>query len=253
MNGDICLQRTAAPWLGGFLATTVIISVMSQREFCGLTGVDHFFCEFTPLLELSHSDTNLLFRSHPPLPVHMGILCMHQSCSAGADLPSSMRRQKAFSTCSSQPTSATVFYDTLILGCMLPRTAVLREFGKAHFLHHPQAPAQSPGGTKRTWTGMCCVLTNPLEAWDMEKAFGVSRGREVCAGGARWCHRETSFQHVGKAREIREVPRSSEKANIKPMFKKGKKEDWENDRLVSFPSVPGKVMGQVLLQPSPGT
>ncbi|KAK4806472.1 hypothetical protein QYF61_021386 [Mycteria americana] len=106
---------------------------------------------------------------------------------------------------------------------------------------------------KRTWTGMCCVLTNPLEAWDMEKAFGVSRGREVGAGGARWCHRETSFQHVGKAREIREVPRSSEKANIKPMFKKGKKEDWENDRLVSFPSVPGKVMGQVLLQPSPGT
>ncbi|KAK4806448.1 hypothetical protein QYF61_013941 [Mycteria americana] len=71
---------------------------------------------------ISAHHINLLFRSHPPLPVHMGILCMHHSCSAGADLPSSMRRQKAFSTCSSQLTSATVFYDTLILGAGIVRS-----------------------------------------------------------------------------------------------------------------------------------
>jgi len=82
MNLDMCLQRTPAPLLGVFLSSTVIISVMSQVQFRGPSGVDHFFCEFTPLLELSHSDTktlllfhNLLFRDHPPLLGCMVILC----------------------------------------------------------------------------------------------------------------------------------------------------------------------------------
>ncbi|KAK4806086.1 hypothetical protein QYF61_010295 [Mycteria americana] len=40
---------------------------------------------------------------------------------------------------------------------------------------------------------------------------------------------------------------------MKPFFQKGKKEDWENYRLVTLSSLPGKVMGQIPLQPFPGT
>jgi len=45
-----------------------------------------------------------------------------------------------------------------------------------------------------------------------------------------------------------EVPEDWRKANVNPVFKKGKKEDPGNYRPVSLTSIPGKMMEQLILE-----
>jgi len=49
-----------------------------------------------------------------------------------------------------------------------------------------------------------------------------------------------------------EVPKDWRKASVTPIFKKGKKEDPGNYRLVSLTSIPGKTMEQLILEVASG-
>ncbi|XP_054657056.1 olfactory receptor 1020-like [Grus americana] len=137
MNWKVCLQLVAGSWVAGPLISTGITSFISHQRFCGPSATDHFFCEEAPLLELSCSDTGMIriliiILSFPDVVFPFLFTLASYVCIIAAVLriPSSMGRHKAFSTCSSHLTVVIVFYGTLIIVYMLPRTVPLRQLNK---------------------------------------------------------------------------------------------------------------------------
>ncbi|XP_067173109.1 olfactory receptor 6P1-like [Apteryx mantelli] len=137
MTWKVSLQLAAVSWLVGFFTSTVVTSFISRLRFCGLKVIDHFFCDFTPLLEVACSDTNAarlvtftLAVFNLVLPFLSNLASYVCIIAAILRIPSSVGRQKAFSTCSSHLIVVTVFYGTLIIVYLMPRTPQLRQLNK---------------------------------------------------------------------------------------------------------------------------
>ncbi|KAM7150057.1 olfactory receptor 6N1-like [Macrochelys suwanniensis] len=137
MDGRLCLQLAAGSWLSGSLATLIISCLMSQLTFCGLSEIDHFFCDFTPVIKLACSDTNLILVLDLLLaslctlfPFLLTLLSYVYIIVTILRIPSTGGRQKAFSTCSSHLIVVTTFYGTIIIVYMLPKSDTLRDLNK---------------------------------------------------------------------------------------------------------------------------
>ncbi|XP_067396471.1 olfactory receptor 226-like [Emydura macquarii macquarii] len=137
MNNGFSLQLAVESWLSGFAVGTITACWVSQQIFCGPSKIDHFFCDYIPLIKLSCSDTSqmvlvvflncCIFILPPFLLTLTSYMCIF---SAILRIPSSTGRQKAFSTCSSHLIVVTVFYGTLIIVYILPDMAALRDLNK---------------------------------------------------------------------------------------------------------------------------
>ncbi|XP_065421267.1 olfactory receptor 6N1-like [Chrysemys picta bellii] len=137
MKGKFCLQLAAGSWLLAFVASTLLVCLVSQLIFCGPNEIDHFFCDFTPMTKLSCNDTNLVI-------LVSFILCSTEVLSTFIltvtsyisiittilRIPSTTGRKKAFSICSSHLIVVIIFYGTLIIVYMLPDVAALRDLNK---------------------------------------------------------------------------------------------------------------------------
>ncbi|XP_074838489.1 olfactory receptor 5V1-like [Carettochelys insculpta] len=137
MNDWLCLQLAAGCWVSGFLPCTVMMSFMSQLVFCGSNEMDHFFCDFTPMLKLSCSDTSLitlvlymfsfLDAVSPFLLTITSYVCIINTILR---IPSTTGRKKAFSTCSSHLISVALFYGIIMIVYMLPKSNTLKALNK---------------------------------------------------------------------------------------------------------------------------
>ncbi|XP_063785625.1 olfactory receptor 11A1-like [Pseudophryne corroboree] len=121
MSPDVCRKMIAASWLLVFIASGEII-LACQLQFCGLNYIDHFFCDFGPLVELATSDTSLLLLVDFILSVvfifipfsviiitYFIIFCAIQKICLNSG------RKKAFSTCSSHLATVCLYYGTLMI------------------------------------------------------------------------------------------------------------------------------------------
>ncbi|XP_057270129.1 olfactory receptor 6N1-like [Pezoporus wallicus] len=137
MNNRCCLQLASVSWASGLLASATVTSLMPQLTFCGPNEIDHFFCDFTPVVNLSCSDTHcielveFILASLLTLPLFLLTLLSYVYISNTVlRIPSSAGRHKAFSTCSSHLTVVTLFYGTLMVVYLVPKSNRLRDLHK---------------------------------------------------------------------------------------------------------------------------
>ncbi|XP_065421206.1 olfactory receptor 11A1-like [Chrysemys picta bellii] len=137
MNVRLCLQLASGSWISGFLACTIFMCLIPQLIFCGPNEIDHFFCDFTVLIQLSCSDTSqitpviyiftFLDAVSPFLLTLTSYVCIIVTILR---IPSTSGRQKAFSTCSSHLIVVTIFYGTIMIVYMVPKSGTLRALNK---------------------------------------------------------------------------------------------------------------------------
>ncbi|XP_030398652.1 olfactory receptor 11A1-like [Gopherus evgoodei] len=141
MNGRSCLQLAVGTWISSSLAADITIFLMQQLTFCGPNEIDHFFCDFIPVIKLSCSDTRmieLVTTMLAPICILLPFLLTLATyvciIITILQMPSTTGWQKAFSTCSSHLIVVSIFYGTIMIVYMLPKTDTLRDLNKVFSL-----------------------------------------------------------------------------------------------------------------------
>ncbi|KAG9471044.1 olfactory receptor 11L1-like [Eleutherodactylus coqui] len=127
MDYLFCMKFIVFSW--GFSFSVILNHVLAvcNLEFCGPSVIDHYFCDLSPLLELSCSDTFIVEVEVTLLVIPMALfqfLLVIVSYSyiifTILRIPSVVGRQKAFSTCSSHLTLVSMYYGTLLCTYLVP-------------------------------------------------------------------------------------------------------------------------------------
>ncbi|KAM4846147.1 olfactory receptor 5P76-like [Thomomys bottae] len=130
MSTRVCVQLLVVTYLGGFLNSSSFTFSFFSLLFCGPNGVNHFFCDFAPLVELSCSDVSVpavvpSFTAGSILMFTVIVIAVSYIYILITILKmrSTEGRHKAFSTCTSHLTAVALFYGTVMFIYMLPKSS----------------------------------------------------------------------------------------------------------------------------------
>ncbi|MEE6506016.1 hypothetical protein FKM82_007467 [Ascaphus truei] len=127
MDLRLSLHLVICSWLISFMVILSVVILIFQLQFCGPHIIDHYFCDFDPLLQLSCSDTSIVkleeFVCAIPFVLFPFVFITSSYVLITLTIlriPSTTGRQKAFSTCSSHLTVVGAYYGTLIAVYIVP-------------------------------------------------------------------------------------------------------------------------------------
>ncbi|KAM4675895.1 olfactory receptor 11L1-like [Discoglossus pictus] len=127
MHLRLCRSLVLTGWLLCFLVVLMTVILICQLQFCKSNVINHFFCDFAPLLELSCSDTTIVQTEVQLLSIPVVIstfvfIIVTYVCIFIAihRISSNTGRKKAFSTCSSHLASVCLYFVPLIAIYMVP-------------------------------------------------------------------------------------------------------------------------------------
>ncbi|CAO2627123.1 Olfactory receptor 5 [Lemmus lemmus] len=121
MRPQVCLGLAMTSWLGGLLVSMVKTTCIATLSYCGPNVLNHFFCDVSPLLNLSctHVALTELVDFISAIVILWGCFLMTMASyvaigRAVVCMPSITARYKAFSTCASHLVVVGIFYSVTI-------------------------------------------------------------------------------------------------------------------------------------------
>ncbi|XP_008593198.1 PREDICTED: olfactory receptor 6C2-like [Galeopterus variegatus] len=121
MSRQVCRRLVLGCWLAGLLIIFPTLSLFVNLKFCDSNVIDYFFCDSSPILKISCSDTWLiehLVLFCAVLTFITTLLCVVLSyiyiIRTILRFPSAQQRKRAFSTCSSHMIVVSITYGSCI-------------------------------------------------------------------------------------------------------------------------------------------
>ncbi|GAB0193861.1 olfactory receptor 11L1 [Grus japonensis] len=138
MTAESYTRLVVGSWVTGVFTGFLPCLMVSRLHFCSYNLIDHFFCDISPLLKLSCSDTtvteivifivSLLVLSSCFLLTLVSYLLIILSI---LKIPSASGKRITFSTCSSHLMVVTIYYGTMISMYVRPTYNLSSELNKA--------------------------------------------------------------------------------------------------------------------------
>ncbi|KAM6154503.1 olfactory receptor 6Z7-like [Erethizon dorsatum] len=121
MRPQVCLGLAVSSWLGGLLLSVIKTACIASLSYCGPNILNHFFCDVSPLLNLSctHVALTELVDFISAIVILWGSLLVAIASYVAISrtvlrMPSAAARHKAFSTCASHLVVVGIFYSATI-------------------------------------------------------------------------------------------------------------------------------------------
>ncbi|XP_069083464.1 olfactory receptor 8U3-like [Pleurodeles waltl] len=134
MSQRLCLWLVIGAFLCGLLNSSLNVAGTFRLSYCGPNEIQHFYCDFLPILDLAYSDT---FASKLVLFICADFLTITAVSVIMASYMSIIRRilairsstgrYKAISTCSSHFTCVILFYGTILFMYLRPTSSYSRD------------------------------------------------------------------------------------------------------------------------------
>ncbi|XP_022375285.1 olfactory receptor 6C74-like [Enhydra lutris kenyoni] len=152
MNSKVCIQLLFCCWLAGFFTIFVPLLLGVNLDFCASKIIDHFYCDTTPLMPISCSDTQLIetmgfISASMTLVVTLVMVIISYTFIVLTILkfPSTNQKKKAFSTCSSHMIVISLSYGSCIFMYVKPSVKQRVSFSKGiAVLNTSVAPLLNP-------------------------------------------------------------------------------------------------------------
>ncbi|XP_007954828.1 olfactory receptor 502-like [Orycteropus afer afer] len=130
MSTRVCVQLFSVAYVGGFLNASCFNISFFSLFFCGSNRVNHFFCDFAPLVELSCSDASIIVMVSSTFAGSIIVVTLFIIAISYVYIPitilkmhSSEGRHKTFSACTSHLAAVTLYYGTITFIYVMPKSS----------------------------------------------------------------------------------------------------------------------------------